>query len=119
MAGPALGLELIFLIGYFGFILLLLLSTILNWHRPKVSVPSGLMFLALTTFTIYIYYEMTQRENKASNKYLGDYKLEMLDGQVCDNCKVRLKDGYTYDIVVDDKVVGQGKWHLETAIDIP
>jgi hypothetical protein len=119
MAGPALGLGLIFLIGYFGFVLLLLLSTILNWHKPKVSIPSGLLFLGLTVLTIYIYYDMTQREYKASKKYLGDYKLETLDGQDCDNCKVRLNDGYTYDIVVKDKVVEQGKWHLETAIDVP
>lgn len=119
MAGPALALEWIFLIGYFGFMLLLLLSTILNWYKPKVSVPSGLLFLGLTALTIYLYYRITQREYNASKKFLGYYLLERLDGQKCDNCKVRLNDGYSYDIIVNGKVVGQGKWHLETAIDIP
>ena len=32
---------------------------------------------------------------------------------------VKLKEGYTYDILVNNQVVGNGNWHIETAIDIP
>jgi hypothetical protein len=119
MAGPALALQFLLLIGWFGLILLLLIFTIKKRHSLKKSIPSGLLFLGLAILSFYIYYEIKQDEYKASKKFLGDYKLEILDRQKCENCKVTLKDGYTYDIFVNNKIVGHGKWHLETAIDIP
>jgi hypothetical protein len=119
MAGPALALQFLLLIGWFGLILLLLIFTIKKRHSLKKSIPSGLLFSGLAILSFYIYYEIKQDEYKASKKFLGDYKLEILDRQKCENCKVTLKDGYTYDIFVNNKIVGHGKWHLETAIDIP
>ena len=119
MTGPALAIQFLLLIGWFGLILLLLIFTIKKRHALKKSIPSGLLFLGLTFVSFYIYYGMKQDEYKASKKFLGDYKLEMIKKKKCENCKVRLKEGYTYDILVNDKVVGHGKWHLETAIDIP
>jgi hypothetical protein len=119
MAGPALALQYILLAGWLGLILIILYYTVRKWRTPKKSIPSGLLFLGLAFITGYFYCGMKQDEYKASRKFLGNYKLERLDRKVCENCMVKLKDGYTYDILVNDKVVGQGKWHLETAIDIP
>lgn len=119
MAGPALALQYILLAGWLGLILIILYYTVRKWRTPKKSIPSGLLFLGLAFITGYFYYGMKQDEYKASKKFLGYYKLEQLDRKKCENCKVELKDGYNYDIIVNDKVVGQGKWHLETAIDIP
>ena len=50
---------------------------------------------------------------------MGDYKLLSLDRNDCDSCKVRLYETYRYDILVKDKIVGQGNWEIETAMDIP
>ena len=30
-----------------------------------------------------------------------------------------MEGGYSYNIIVNDKIVGPGKWHSETATDIP
>ena len=119
MAGPALALEYLILLGFFVFLILLFLYTIIRRHSLKKSIPAGFLFLVLTGFAVYVYYNKNKNEYEASKKFLGDYKLEKLDRKKCDSCKVRLYDGYTYDIIVHDKVVGQGKWHIETAIDIP
>jgi hypothetical protein len=119
MAGPALALQYILLASWLGLILILLIYTIRKRHNLKKSIPSGLIFLGLAFISGYFYYGMKQDKYKASKKILGDYKLERLDRKECENCKVKLKDGYIYDIIVNDKVVGQGKWNIETAIDIP
>jgi|LakMenE18May11ns_1017448.scaffolds.fasta_scaffold9328306_1 hypothetical protein len=119
MAGPALALQYILVAGWLGIILILLIYTIRNRHNLKKSIPSGLLFFGLTFISGYFYYGMKQDKYKASRKFLGDYKLERLDRKECENCKVKLKDGYIYDILINDKVVGQGKWNIETAVDIP
>jgi energy-coupling factor transporter transmembrane protein EcfT len=119
MTGPALAIQFILLITWFGLILLLFIYTIIKRRSLKRSIPSGLLFLILVFLSGYIYYEKKQSENKAAKKFWGYYKLEMLDRKKCENCKVRLRDGYRYEILVNNKVVGKGKWHLETAIDIP
>lgn len=119
MAGPALALKYLFLLGFFAFSLFLLFYTIIRRRSLKKSIPAGLLFLLLTGFAVYFYYNNSRNEYEASKKFWGDYKLERLDGKRCDSCKVRLYDGYTYDIIVQDKLVGHGKWHIETAIDIP
>jgi hypothetical protein len=119
MAGPALALRFILLVAFFGLILFLFIYAIRKRYSPKKSIPAGLLFLGLTTFSIYTYWKIKRSEYETSKKFLGDYKLSRLDKQNCENCKVRLKDGYTYDILVNDKVVGQGKWHIGTAVDIP
>lgn len=119
MAGPALALEYLFIFGFWGFIILLLFYTILRRRNLKKSIPAGLLFLLLTVFGVYIIYRNNRNEYEASKKFWGDYKLEKLDGKKCDSCKVRLYDGYTYDILVKNNIVGHGKWHIESAIDIP
>jgi hypothetical protein len=119
MAGPVLALEYLFLFGVFIFLFFLLLYTIIRRRSLKKSLPAGLLFLVLTGFAVYVYYNNNRNEYEASKKFWGIYKLERLDGKKCDSCKVRLYDGYIYDILVKNKIVGQGKWHIETAIDIP
>lgn len=119
MAGPIIALQFFFLIFYFCLILFLFFYTIRKRHSLKKSIPSGILFLGLTSFGIYMYCEMKRNEYEASKKFLGYYKLDRLDSQKCDSCKVRLKEGYTYDIIVKDKIVGHGKWQIGTAVDIP
>jgi hypothetical protein len=117
--GPALAMQLLLITGFFGLIVLSLVYAIRNRHSLKKSIPAGLLFLGLATAGIYVYTGIRRREDEASKKFLGDYKLGMLDRQQCESCKVRLKSNYRYDILVNGKVVGGGKWHIETAIDIP
>jgi hypothetical protein len=119
MVGIALALQYIFLAGWLVSLLLILIYTIRKWHLPKISIPAGLLFLSFLFISCYFYYGRKQDEYKASKKFLGYYKLELLDRKKCEDCKVKLKDGYTYDIIKSGKIVGQGEWHLETAIDIP
>ena len=119
MAGPALALEYLLLLAFFAVLILLLLYSIIRRRSLKKSIPAGLLFLGLTTFAFYVYYNSNRNEYEASKIFWGDYKLEKLDGKKCDDCRVRLYDGYTYDILFQDKIVGHGKWHIETAIDIP
>jgi len=52
-------------------------------------------------------------------KFLGDYKLEQLDGIKCDSCKVTLQNNYTYIIIEKRKIVGTGNWEIGEAMDIP
>ena len=119
MAGPALALGYLLLFAFFAFLFFLLLYCIIRRRSLKKSIPAGLLFLGLTTFAVYVYYNKNRHEYESSKKFWGDYKLEKLDRKKCDSCKVRLYDGYTYAILVQDKIVGHGKWHIETAIDIP
>ena len=119
MAGPALAIEYLLLFTFFAFLIFLLAYSIIRRRSLKKSIPAGILFLVLTGFAIYVYRNNNKNEYQASKKFLGDYKLEKLDREKCDSCKVRLYDGYTYDIIVKDNIVGHGKWHIETAIDIP
>ena len=119
MAGPAMALGYLLLLAFFGVLIFLLIYTVVKRHSLKKSIPTGCLFLVLTSVAVYVYYKNKKNEYEDSKKFLGDYKLERLDRKECDNCKVRLYDGYTYDILVKDKIVGHGKWHTETAIDIP
>jgi len=119
MAGPALALQYLLIFGFYAFLLLLLLYTIIIRKTLKKSIPLGFLFLTLTGFAIYCNYQNNNDEYEASKKFRGDYKLVKLDGHLCDQCKVRLNDDYRYDILVNDEIVGHGKWHIETAIDIP
>src|SRR5690606_22874490 len=94
-------------LGYFAVIVILLIYTIKRRRSLKKSIPSGLLFLILTSLAVYAYYNSNKNEDEASKKFLGDYKLERLDGKVCDSCKVRLNNGYTYDIIVKNNKVGE------------
>jgi 4-amino-4-deoxy-L-arabinose transferase-like glycosyltransferase len=119
MAGPALALGYLLFFFLFSFSLFLLVYCIKRRRTLKKSLPAGFLFLVLTVVAIYIYYNSRSNEYNASRKFLGDYKLERLDGRKCDSCLVRLYEGYTYSILVQDKIVGQGEWQIESAIDIP
>jgi len=119
MAGPALALKYLFLFAFYGFLALLLYYIISRRRNLDKSIPAGILFLFLSSVAVYNIYKNNRAEYEASKKFLGDYKLEKLDRKICDSCKVRLYDGYTYDILVKEKIVGNGFWHIETAIDIP
>ena len=119
MAGPAIALKYLFFFVFYSFLILLLFYAIIRRRNLKKSIPAGLLFLVLAGIVVYVIYRNNRNEYEASKKFWGDYKLEKLDRKNCDSCKVRLYDGYIYDILVQDKIVGHGKWHIETAIDIP
>ncbi|WP_196886165.1 hypothetical protein [Aureivirga sp. CE67] len=52
-------------------------------------------------------------------KFIKDYKLLKLDGELCENCILRVKKGHTYDILKDGQKVGEGDWDLENPLDFP
>lgn len=119
MAGPALALQYLIIAGFFASLLFLLIFTIIKRHSLKQSVPSAVLFILLASVTIYHYSSFKSRKKRTAEKFLGDYKLNRLDRKECDSCIVRLYDGYSYKIFEKGKMVGQGKWRIETAIDIP
>jgi len=118
-AGPAMVIGIILLVilllGFAAFLLYLLYFAIIYRHKKMKALLSGILFICLTGGVVYLYWG----EKKADPKYLGDYKLNTLDKHKCENCTVRLKEDYTYDILVNGQVSGNGKWETETAIDIP
>ena len=99
--------------------MILLYIIIKKKKRLIISVPLAILFLGLITLTALAYRSCKSGEDREAKKYLGDYKLVKLDGQDCQLCTVRLTGDYRYDILKDGKIVGHGKWWLETAIDIP
>ena len=119
MAGPAMAIGYILLgvllLGLVALLFYLAWFAITYRHKPLKAVLAGILFAGIIAFTTYLFLH----KKKANPKYLGDYKLNWLDRQKCNNCKVRLKEDYTYDIIVNNQVVGMGKWETGSAIDIP
>ena len=52
-------------------------------------------------------------KRKESKKYLGYYKLDRLNGENCENCKLNLLEDNHYDIIVNNQIKGRGKWDLD------
>jgi hypothetical protein len=117
MAGPAMAIGYILLailgLGLLALFLYLLYFAIIYRHRSLKAILAGILFAGITTLTLYLFL----RKKEANPRYLGDYKLEKLDRQKCENCLVRLKEDFTYDIIVSGRVVGNGNWHTVTGID--
>jgi hypothetical protein len=114
-----MGLLYIIYIAYFGIIILLFLLTINKRRNLKIAIPTGIIFTTLVFYGIYIHKINQEKLHIASIEYLGDYRLNSLDGKSCENCKVRLLKDYTYQIIVQDKIMGFGNWNLGSAPDIP
>ena len=106
-------------IAYFGIIILLFLLTINKRRNLKIALPTGIIFTTLVFYGIYIYKINQEKLRIASIEFLGDYQLNILDGKSCQNCKVRLLNDYTYEIIVQNKIRGHGNWNLGSAPDIP
>ena len=119
MAGPILFLQYFLIFLFFLLLFILLYNTIKQRHSFKKAIPTGLPFVILTAIAMFVYYKVNKNKFEASKAFLGDYKLEKLDNQICENCKIRLKNDFTYNIIKKDKIIGNGKWHLDTASDIP
>jgi len=119
MAGPVLALQLLLTLAYFVIIIVLAIFTVINRHSLIKSIPAGLICLALILAGINSNRMKSDAKHEASKIFLGDYKLNSLDYHQCDSCIVRLYDDYAYDIFVNGKAVGRGKWNIETASDIP
>lgn len=119
MAGSAMAIGIILLVilgtGLGALFLYLLYFAIIYRHKPLKAIIAGVLFVSLTAVAVYLFL----RKKEANPKYLGDYKLNSLDNYKCENCTVRLKEDYTYDILVNGQVAGNGKWETETAFDIP
>jgi hypothetical protein len=86
-------------------------------HKKVIIAGIILLILAIPEACITIGSYITKKE--ASVEFLGDYKLNNLDGEDCANCKIRLHENFKYDIYVGDKIVGHGKWEVRSAYDIP
>ena len=111
-------LYLIYIV-YFGIIILLFFLTINKRRNLKISIPTGIIFSALVIYGFSIYKKNKESIKIASIEFLGDYQLNNLDGKSCENCKVRLLNDNTYQIIVQDKIMGYGNWKLTSAPDIP
>ena len=119
MAGPIIALEYLILLMFFGFLAFLLFYTIAKRSILRKSTPTGSLFLILSGFALFGYINYLNKKKEASQKFLGDYKLDNLDKKDCNNCKVSLKNNFIYDIIVNGKIMGHGKWSIESATDIP
>lgn len=85
----------------------------------RKAIVSGVILFVLAVPDLFLICSQYVAERKASVEFLGDYKLENLDGEECIDCKVRLLKNYRYDIYVGDEIVGHGKWEVRSAYDIP
>jgi hypothetical protein len=72
-----------------------------------------LFFLFTTVNAIHFFVSGNDKKIEISKKYLGFYKLNRLDNKKCENCKVDLHSDFKYNIIKDDKIIGNGKWDLE------
>lgn len=119
MAGPAMAIGYILLgvllLGLVALLCYLAWFAIIYRHKPLKSILAGILFVCVAGITLYLFL----RKKDVNPKYLGDYKLKWLDKQKCNDCKVRLKEDYTYDIIVNKQVVGMGEWETGSTIDIP
>jgi|688.fasta_scaffold638881_1 hypothetical protein len=119
MAGPILALQFILIIIYVFIAVILFWLTIVKRKKLFISIPTGFVFLLMTFFAFKVYTNNRNGRLAEAKKFLGDYKLNQLDREKCENCKVRLYENFHYDILKENKVVGQGNWNIETAVDIP
>jgi len=105
MAGPAIALEYLILFLFFGFLIFLLFYSIATRHILRKSIPAGSLFLILSGLALFGYINYLNEKKEASQKFLGDYKLNNLDKKDCNNCKVSLKGDFIYDIIVNEKIM--------------
>jgi len=119
MIGPALAILVPVVIGLLILFLFVLYIIFKKRRRLLISIPLTVVLFGLLIFGTFTYKSCKSEEEKEAKKFLGDYKLERLDGQDCRHCSVRLTKNYKYEILRNGSVVGQGKWWLETAFDIP
>lgn len=96
----------------FGLPILFLLLLLINKSRAS-RLFALLLFLLTTVNAIYFSVSSGDRKEAASKKYLGFYKLNRLDCEDCKSCRINVRSNYTYDIMQNEKVVGEGKWDLE------
>lgn len=119
MAGPAIAIGIILLaillLGVVALILYLLYFAIIYRHKQTKAMLAGVLAVCLAVVVLFMFLY----KKKPDPTFLGDYKLNRLDGWKCENCIVRLKEDYTYDILVNGQFAGKGKWDTESAIDIP
>ena len=93
---------------------LLFLLLLLRKKQSRLSKIFILFFFLLTTANaIYFFISANERKIEVSKRYLGFYKLNRLDCKECENCKVDLHSDFKYDIIKDEKIIGNGKWDLE------
>ena len=80
-----------------------------SWKRLMFLVPALIALL----FLVYNFYKSAgERKKQESVRYLGYYKLDRLNGENCDSCKLNLVKDQHYDIIVNNQIVGTGKWDL-------
>ncbi len=78
----------------------------------KVAIPLGILFIITLLASLYFFKTGYDANKEASKKFLGYYRLEKLDGKDCEDCKVNLNSNNHYDIIVNDKTIGEGKWEV-------
>lgn len=99
-----LGLPLVFLL--------------LLWkmNKSRLSTILILLFFLLTTANaIHFFVSAYNSKIEASKTFIGFYKLNRLDCEECENCKVDLQSDFKYNIIKDGKIVGNGEWDLEVS----
>ena len=107
---------------YFLYLIMLLYTlffTIKNLKTIKKSIVSGVLFITLLFLSINFILKNNSQYYKEIKKSLGYYRLENLDNKKCKECKVKLLENKTYDIIVKNKKIGTGNWEIEHAADIP
>ncbi len=113
MSNVGILISLLLKVFFCGLLLMLFIAIIKKRSSGKKTPPNVIAFLVLATFGLYVYYGIVTRRNDAAKAYIKEYKLNRLDGRVCTNCKVKVNDNHHYDIIENDQIIGNGKWHME------
>lgn len=114
-----MALQYFLIVAFFTGLAALLYVVIRKRKSPFIAIPSAIVFVGLSTLTLFTCHLLSKSDDEAKKKFLGDYRLYHLDGDTCFDCKVTLYKDNRYEIFVDNRLIGHGSWSMETAIDIP
>jgi hypothetical protein len=114
-----LAFKYIVITAYFVITGLALSIAIYKRKKRFVSLFFTVIFIGMSSYAYDVYNRIEKKKSIESTKFLGDYKLLKLNNSDCDNCMVRLNENYRYEILNENKIVGKGKWDIQTAFDIP
>ena len=85
----------------------------------KISLFCSFLLIAFVILCFKFHQNGKEVDQERERAFLGNYRLEEFDGKNCANCLVKVYADHHYDIIRQNKIIGDGKWTLDSAPDIP
>lgn len=106
-------IDLIIYCVLIGLPIIFLIATVKNWKNKLRRFSYLFVFIVSGLISGYFFSNMHENRKQGIQEVCGAYVLNQLDCNKCGNCYLQVKQDMTYDIVVDDKIIGTGSWSLE------